>query len=104
METALIHELNRNNKENGTYAVLDDIKEYIEEKIDNLNIIIEDTTEKIITKDVDYYVNELKEIHRLFGFVSAEAVAAHAKKAGVSYVDFKNILDKDDFVYNITNV
>ena len=91
VEVALVHEMNNNNDDNGTVAELKDIRQYITDKIDDLTPV-ETNVDTIEVKDINYYVNDLKELQRLFGFVSGDAVMVRVKQSGVPFEEFKKVI------------
>lgn len=98
VEVALIHELNRKSLDNGLLAELKDIQEYVGNKISDLTVI--DDVE-VTVKDDNYYVEELKRIHNEKGFVSSEVILNISKKAGLSFKEFKSLLEDSDFTFII---
>ena len=99
IERALINEINRKS-DNGIKAELEDIKEYINGKIARLDVLSE---ENIEIKDIDYYINEINEIHNIIGYVSYGVIEANAKKAGVSTEELIKAINSKGFDFNITD-
>lgn len=99
VEVALIHELNKQD-DNGVLAELEDIQEYIQNKINDLTPATVDV-EPIEIKGVEYHIEELKNLHNMFGYISVDVVESHAKQLGVPFEEFIQVLNKNEFEFRI---
>lgn len=100
VEVALIHEVNGREFDNGLLTELEDIQNYVSQKISDLSVITESDV-KFEIHDEKYYVSQLKELHEKHGRVTIEAVEKYAYKAGVSLEEFLSLLNSSDYDFNI---
>ena len=90
VEVSLIREMN-NNTDNGILAELTDIQQYVQNKIDDLTPV-EDGVDTFEIKDLKYYVEDLKDLQRVFGYVSGDAVMVRVNQSGIPFEDLKKAL------------
>lgn len=102
VEIAIINELNKKNVSNGTLAELEDIKEYINSKINDLSVIQEDDI-TIEVKDMDHYINEIVKLHNMFHHVNISVLDNYAKEAGITSDKLIQVLHQRGYDLNFTD-
>ena len=99
VEVALIHEMNKENRDNGILAELEDIKENIQGRIDNLSIVAEEPSD---FKDEEWYINDLQRVNTVVGHVDSTMVEKYARECGMTMEELIQKMYKRGIVLNYT--
>lgn len=84
IEIALIHEMNGENRDNGILAELEDIKQIVQMKIDNLSIVTEEPSD---FRDEQWYINDLRRVNDAVGHVDLKMVENYATECGMTMAE-----------------
>ncbi len=91
VEIALIHELNNKDNNHGLIVELEDLKEIINNKINDLKVNSNDNN---VIKDEDYYINELISMHKHRGKLTYDIIKNYSDKSGLTIKELLNRLNK----------